>query len=163
AFARAGELLRRVDDVHRPLLELDRVSAGAVGGRDQLLGQVDVAVVVDPDLGDEVDGQAGPHLAGADAHGPHGSAASTSSQRTWLFVVRASAGSAARSRGPNRPTSSAAMCCASAALPPLPKSQTLPPAASEAEIVPASRAICSSVPGAFLSAWSAAIERSTAA
>ena len=54
ALSGLGQLLGRVDDVDRALLELDRIAPGGDGDADQPLGQVDVAVVVDADLGDHV-------------------------------------------------------------------------------------------------------------
>ena len=56
ALARTGELLRGIHDVDGPLLELHRVAAGGDGDADQTLRDVDVAIMVDTDLGDDVAG-----------------------------------------------------------------------------------------------------------
>ncbi len=54
AFARARQLVGRVDDLHRALLKLDRVAARGHGNTDQPLRQIDVAVMVDSNLGNDV-------------------------------------------------------------------------------------------------------------
>src|SRR5215213_190605 len=59
---------------------------------------------------------------------------------TLVSVVSASAASAARSRW-KRPTSSAATCCASAALPPLPNTISLPPPRSDVTMAAAAATI----------------------
>ena len=50
-------------DLGRALLELHRIGAGIRRDVDELLGEVDVAVVVQADLGDDVDGLAAADLA----------------------------------------------------------------------------------------------------
>ena len=65
-LARLGQFLRRVDDVDGALLELDGVAAGGYGHADQPLREVDIAVVVDADLGDDVTRVAIAHQSVAD-------------------------------------------------------------------------------------------------
>ena len=54
AFPRLRQLFRRVHYIDRALLELDRVAAGRHRHADEPPGQIDVAVVVDADFGDDV-------------------------------------------------------------------------------------------------------------
>jgi hypothetical protein len=54
ALARRVELLLRVDDVDRPLLELDGIATGVDRDVDQLFRDLETAVVVDPDFRDDV-------------------------------------------------------------------------------------------------------------
>ena len=58
ALARPGEFFRRIDHIDGALLELDGTAAGTRGDVDQLLGQADVAVMVDADLRHDVAGLA---------------------------------------------------------------------------------------------------------
>src|SRR2546430_1233163 len=51
-FARSRELFRRVDHFDGPLLEFHRVRSAVLRRIDQALGELEVAIVVDPDLGD---------------------------------------------------------------------------------------------------------------
>ena len=53
-FPRRRQLFRRVDNLDRALLKLDRVPARVLRGRDQLFRQLDVSIMIDPDLADEI-------------------------------------------------------------------------------------------------------------
>src|SRR5437763_802717 len=65
------------------------------------------------------------------------------------FACKAIAGSGLRSRR-NRPVSSAAMCCASAAEPPFPARSSFPPAAKDARIISAALATSGASRGSAL-------------
>ena len=55
ALARLVQVFLGVDLLDGPLLELDRVAAAFLGARDQLACDVEVAVMIDADFGDDVD------------------------------------------------------------------------------------------------------------
>ena len=55
AFSRRVQQLARVHELDGPLLELDGIAAGFAGDLDQLLGDVDVPIVVDADLSNDED------------------------------------------------------------------------------------------------------------
>src|SRR5262249_28019555 len=122
-------LIARHAQLGRALLELDRLAAGEGRAVDELLGDLDRAVVVDADLGDDEDRLAAPDEAGPDsdlAHDgpPCGCARSDSSQSansrkapwppaaapTWWTAARtagtASAGAPVRPAAPTRRSAS---------------------------------------------------------
>src|SRR5205085_8005651 len=53
-FPRRRQLFGRVDNLDRALLKLDRVPARVLRGCDQLFRQLDVSIMIDPDLADEI-------------------------------------------------------------------------------------------------------------
>jgi hypothetical protein len=62
-------LVARHAQLRRALLELDRVGPGEDRPVDELAGQVERAVVVDADLGDDLDWLPFADVAAADVHG----------------------------------------------------------------------------------------------
>src|SRR5207245_3333747 len=71
-FARSRELFLRVDHFDGPLLEFHRVRSAVLRRIDQTLGELEVAVVVDPDLGDHEAGLTFSHQTVTDSNrSPH--------------------------------------------------------------------------------------------
>ena len=53
-LARLGKLFRGVYDIDRPLLEFDRVATCRYGDADQTACDIQIAVMVDTDLGNDI-------------------------------------------------------------------------------------------------------------
>jgi hypothetical protein len=73
-LAHERALLGRHAELGRALLKLDGIAAGDGRGGDQLLGDSQVAVMVDAYLGDDETWSVITHRAGPDCHGRHESA-----------------------------------------------------------------------------------------
>src|SRR5450756_417480 len=71
ALARSRQIVGRVDTLDRAFLELDRVAPRRDRRCDEFFRQIDIAVVIDPDLGDCKDRLAGSDHALADANRVH--------------------------------------------------------------------------------------------